>query len=97
MRQAEVLYPGQPFRILSDLGEVVILPPELGDEIRNESKLSFAAAVAIVCSSYNVPHHPSHADIVVIGLPHEYPSLWSDDAGHHSRPNFAERCSKAIN
>lgn len=49
MRQAESLYPGQPFRIITDLGEVVMLPPELGDEIRNEPKLSFSAAVAIVC------------------------------------------------
>jgi hypothetical protein len=48
MRKAESLYPGQPFRIITDLGEVVILPPELADEIRNEPKLSFSAAVAIV-------------------------------------------------
>jgi hypothetical protein len=48
MRQAETLYPGEAFRVITDLGEVVILPPELGDEVRNEPKLSFSAAVAIV-------------------------------------------------
>ena len=49
MQRAESLYPGQPFRIVTDLGEVVMLPPELADEIRNEPNLSFSAAIAIVC------------------------------------------------
>jgi hypothetical protein len=48
MRRAETWYPGQPFRVITDSGEVVILPPELGDEVRNEPKLSFSAAAAIV-------------------------------------------------
>lgn len=50
MKQAESLYPGQPFRIITDLGEVVILPPELADEIRNENRLSFSAAAMVVSS-----------------------------------------------
>ncbi|KAL1792320.1 hypothetical protein ACET3X_008827 [Alternaria dauci] len=42
--KARSLYPAQPYRVISDLGEVVVLPPELADEIRNNPKLSLATA-----------------------------------------------------
>lgn len=41
-------YPNEPFRLLTDWGEVVILPPTFADEIRNEPKLSFAIAAVQV-------------------------------------------------
>ncbi|KAI1877566.1 hypothetical protein JX265_003574 [Neoarthrinium moseri] len=37
-------YPHQPFRLLTDWGEVIILPPEFADEIRNDPRLSFGEA-----------------------------------------------------
>ncbi|KAH6625515.1 cytochrome P450 [Boeremia exigua] len=42
--KARTLYPAQPYRVTSDLGEVLVLPPELADEIRNNPKLSLATA-----------------------------------------------------
>ncbi|KAJ9144520.1 Gibberellin cluster-C20-oxidase [Pleurostoma richardsiae] len=45
LAKARALYPKQPFRINTDLGEIVVLPPNFADEIRNEPRLSFAAAV----------------------------------------------------
>jgi hypothetical protein len=42
--KARSLYPAQPYRVTSDLGEVIVLPPELADEIRNNPRLSLATA-----------------------------------------------------
>ena len=42
--KARSMYPGKPFRIMSDLGELVILPPTFADEIRNSPNLSFGKA-----------------------------------------------------
>ncbi|KAM4067868.1 cytochrome p450 [Hirsutella rhossiliensis] len=36
--------PGQPFRVIADVGEVLILPPEYAQEIRNHDQLSFTQA-----------------------------------------------------
>lgn len=33
---------GKPYRVLSDLGDVIILPPHIGDEIRNDKRFSFS-------------------------------------------------------
>ena len=41
-------YPNKPFRLLTDWGEVLILPPTFADEIRNEPKLSFSKAAVQV-------------------------------------------------
>ncbi|KAF6832623.1 cytochrome p450 monooxygenase [Colletotrichum plurivorum] len=32
---------GRPFRVLSDVGDVIILPPDVGQEIRNDKRFSF--------------------------------------------------------
>ncbi|KAF6827222.1 cytochrome p450 monooxygenase, partial [Colletotrichum musicola] len=32
---------GKPFRVLSDVGDVIILPPQFGQEIRNDKRFSF--------------------------------------------------------
>ncbi|EUC39498.1 hypothetical protein COCMIDRAFT_10413 [Bipolaris oryzae ATCC 44560] len=42
---AKKRFPGQPFRIMCDRGEVVVLPPHMAHEIRNESSLSFSKAM----------------------------------------------------
>ncbi|KAK2752693.1 hypothetical protein FQN54_008071 [Arachnomyces sp. PD_36] len=42
--KARVLFPNQAYRMLTDLGDVLVIPRQLIDEIRNESKLSFPAA-----------------------------------------------------
>ena len=31
----------KPFRVIADIGEVTVLPPENADEIRNDEHLSF--------------------------------------------------------
>ncbi|KAL7629631.1 hypothetical protein AAE478_001153 [Parahypoxylon ruwenzoriense] len=42
--QAREKYANQPYRFMMDIGEVVVLPPEFIDEIRNEPKFSFCEA-----------------------------------------------------
>ncbi|KAH7081737.1 GA14-synthase [Paraphoma chrysanthemicola] len=36
--------PGKPFRVVADIGEVTILPPEYAHEIRNDERFSFTKA-----------------------------------------------------
>ena len=38
----------KPFRISADIGEVIILPPELADEVRNNENLTFARFMYLV-------------------------------------------------
>ncbi|KAL6355096.1 hypothetical protein LRP88_11513 [Fusarium phalaenopsidis] len=38
------LSPGRPFRIMADVGEILILPPKYAHEIRNHEQLSFTKA-----------------------------------------------------
>ncbi|CZS79476.1 unnamed protein product [Fusarium graminearum] len=38
------LFPNEPFRLITDWGEVLILPPEFADEIRNDPRPSFSKA-----------------------------------------------------
>ncbi|KAF4429605.1 gibberellin cluster-C20-oxidase [Fusarium austroafricanum] len=44
LAKARSLFPDQPFRLMTDWGEVLILPPEFADEIRNDPRLSFSKA-----------------------------------------------------
>ncbi|GAO19702.1 hypothetical protein UVI_02064330 [Ustilaginoidea virens] len=44
MRQQLDRSPRSPFRVLADVGEVLILPPEYAHEIRNNNQLSFTKA-----------------------------------------------------
>ncbi|KAK7737588.1 hypothetical protein SLS63_002717 [Diaporthe eres] len=46
LREGRTKYPDRAFRIEADFGELLVLPPSLADEIRNEPKLSFGAATA---------------------------------------------------
>lgn len=41
-------YPDQPYRIMTDVGEVVVLPPRFAEEIRNNPALSLARAMEVV-------------------------------------------------
>ena len=48
--------PDQPVRLITgDAGELVLLPPEFANEIRNDSRLSFSRFVAQVCVPENMP------------------------------------------
>lgn len=47
------LAPGHPFRILGDVGEMLILPPKYAYEIRNHKQLSFTMAVFKVKTRQN--------------------------------------------
>ena len=42
--------PELPFRIMADVGEILILPPKYAYEIRNHDHLSFTQAAFKVCS-----------------------------------------------
>ncbi|KPM36217.1 hypothetical protein AK830_g10361 [Neonectria ditissima] len=44
LAKARDRYRHQPFRLLTDWGELLILPPRFADEIRNDTRLSFAEA-----------------------------------------------------
>lgn len=39
---------GKPFRVLGDVGDVIILPPDVGQEIRNDKRFSFTQGLADV-------------------------------------------------
>lgn len=52
-------FPHGPFRFLSDWGELLILPPEFAEEIRNEPKLSFGLAAMRVSPVPPPPHIPN--------------------------------------
>ena len=39
----------KPFRVISGVGEMLILPPSLANDIRNNEKLSFAEYMKEVC------------------------------------------------
>lgn len=43
-------HPGKPARVISDAGEVTILPPHLTNEIRNDPRLSFTRWIFKVCN-----------------------------------------------
>ncbi|KAI1496068.1 cytochrome P450 [Biscogniauxia marginata] len=45
LQNARRQYPNQPYRMITDYGEVVILPSEFLDEIRNEPKVSFSGGI----------------------------------------------------
>lgn len=49
MDEAKEKYPHKPWRVMTDLGERVVLTPELMEEIRNDPKLSFKEGLAEVC------------------------------------------------
>ena len=40
---------GRPFRMLTDLGEIIVLPARYGHEIRSDSRLSFSEVIVQVC------------------------------------------------
>jgi hypothetical protein len=44
LAKARDLFPDEPFRLITDWGEVLILPPDFADEIRNDPRLSFSKA-----------------------------------------------------
>ncbi|KAI1445333.1 cytochrome P450 [Annulohypoxylon stygium] len=44
--EAKEKYPHKPWRVMTDLGERVVLTPELMEEIRNDPKLSFKEGLA---------------------------------------------------
>ena len=46
MTKGEAQNAGQPFRLMTDAGELVVLPPGMADEIRNDPSLSFTNATA---------------------------------------------------
>ncbi|KAM0325730.1 hypothetical protein ACHAQA_007030 [Verticillium albo-atrum] len=46
LAQGRAKFAGQPFKITADSGEVIILPPSIVDEIRNEPALSFMGVIS---------------------------------------------------
>ena len=52
----------KPFRVISGVGEMLILPPSLANDIRNNEKLSFAEYMKEVCDLLR-PHVTSNCCI----------------------------------
>ncbi|ORX99697.1 cytochrome P450 monooxygenase-like protein [Clohesyomyces aquaticus] len=46
LSQASKKFAGQPFRLITELGETIVLPPSYAHEIRNEEGLSFGMAAS---------------------------------------------------
>jgi hypothetical protein len=51
MSEARKRYGKQPYRLISDSGEILVLPPAYAATIRNETDLSFGQSAALVCFS----------------------------------------------
>lgn len=49
MNDARAKYPNKPFRLLTQVGEVVILPAFFSQEIRNSPEFNFGKAIHAVC------------------------------------------------
>ena len=45
---------GRPFRLLTDLGEMIVLPARFANEIRNDPRLSFSEVIVQVCMESHV-------------------------------------------
>lgn len=55
LSRARALYPGKPYRIMTNLGPMVVLPPQFAEEIRNSPELDFMAGVYkvhLACPTY---------------------------------------------
>ncbi|KAF9773798.1 hypothetical protein IL306_008326 [Fusarium sp. DS 682] len=65
LAKARSLFPDEPFRLMTDWGEVLILPPEFADEIRNDPRLSFSKA-AMQVSNRNPAPRPSQTELVAV-------------------------------
>ncbi|KAF7552407.1 hypothetical protein G7Z17_g4367 [Cylindrodendrum hubeiense] len=46
LAQGRKMFAGQPFKVTTDSGEIVVLPPQFINDIRNEPKLSFMTTLA---------------------------------------------------
>ena len=51
---------GRPFRLLTDLGEMIVLPARYANEIRSDPRLSFSEVIVQVsCAESNIKHDSS--------------------------------------
>ena len=51
---------GRPFRLLTDLGEMIVLPARYANEIRSDPRLSFSEVIVQVsCAKSNIKHESS--------------------------------------
>lgn len=44
LKQGRKLFPGKPYRLITDLGELIFLPIDLCDEVKNDPRFSFGTA-----------------------------------------------------
>lgn len=61
------LFPKSPYRMITDLGEIVFLPVEQTDEIRNDPRLSFGSAFGEVCFGSRMK-----ADLTLMLVPQDF-------------------------
>lgn len=59
LADARKQYPNQPYRTTTDFGEVVMVPSEWMEDIRNIPSLSFSGTVAQVCRFISWTHSMS--------------------------------------
>lgn len=63
--QARKLYPGQALRVMTQMGERIILPHELIEEVRNERRMNFPHGLVEVSDEICTLHLAS--SVLVMG------------------------------
>lgn len=58
---------GRPFRLLTDLGEIIVLPARYANEIRSDPRLSFSEVIVQVCRARR--SHTHVLGVVADGMP----------------------------
>ncbi|KAH8712206.1 cytochrome P450 monooxygenase [Phaeosphaeriaceae sp. PMI808] len=64
LAEARAVCRDQPFRIVTDVDEFVVLPPQFGEEIRNRNEVSFSTSIAKVSSQHH--HSRLRSKIIVL-------------------------------
>lgn len=85
---------GRPFRLLTDLGEMIVLPARYANEIRNDPRLSFSEVIVQVIPRPKAVQNGFKGEwtdrMFVSGLvefPCQLPRLRRLPAGHHGCPS----------
>ena len=91
---------GRPFRLLTDLGEMVVLPARYAHEIRSDPRLSFSEVIVQVyhCARNQDFFFLAHGLMDVgyghVEFPCALPRLRGVPPGHHGCPSQSRRCKQ---
>ncbi|KAK0378032.1 p450 monooxygenase [Colletotrichum limetticola] len=94
---------GKPFRVLCDVGDVIILPPDVGQEIRNDKRFSFVQGLFedfqgqyAGFEAYKEACHPSERIQNVVKLRLTKTLEWHDTVAKHEILKIVSRMSSRI-